>query len=106
MKLYVCKRTHDTGENPNVGQCFFFKKKERKILYDFIIFGGKSSNDFSRREPDESGGLLLLKTTKFLLLLFELEPRIKFNNFRQSADLNTSSVFVIDKNTSQATDSR
>ncbi|CAH1645521.1 unnamed protein product [Spodoptera littoralis] len=31
VNLYVCKRTHDTGENPRVGQRFFFKKKIKKI---------------------------------------------------------------------------
>ncbi|KAF9812915.1 hypothetical protein SFRURICE_016838 [Spodoptera frugiperda] len=29
VNLCVCKRTHDTGENPNVGQRFFLKKKGR-----------------------------------------------------------------------------
>uniref|UniRef100_A0A2H1WX40 SFRICE_026060 n=1 Tax=Spodoptera frugiperda TaxID=7108 RepID=A0A2H1WX40_SPOFR len=30
VNLYVCKRTHDTGEKPNVGQRFL-KKKKRKV---------------------------------------------------------------------------
>ena len=32
MSLYVCKRTHDTGEIPSVGQPVFFKSKS-KLLF-------------------------------------------------------------------------
>ncbi|KAF9816263.1 hypothetical protein SFRURICE_003814, partial [Spodoptera frugiperda] len=36
VNLYVCKRTHDTGENPSVGQRF--KKKKKGENYPMFFY--------------------------------------------------------------------
>ena len=37
VSLYVCKRTHDTGEIPSVGQRFLNKQVKRKIETEFSL---------------------------------------------------------------------
>ncbi|KAF9818384.1 hypothetical protein SFRURICE_017806 [Spodoptera frugiperda] len=68
MYLYVCKRTYDTGENPNVGQRFFFLEKRN---YNIT----KSQRTTVRQKARQADHLAWSEDPPFLRELYSLFPK-------------------------------